>query len=104
MNGTSITYEIEGNPRSDAQPDSLFVNAYMTQWQPATVLRTGPSSSLTSNGNNMVTNNKSSLPYAYQINLPKGKYIRLSTATWIADEKKPTVNGYVIYGQRIQVN
>lgn len=103
-NGTSITYGIEGNPPSEAQPDSLFVNVYTTQGQPAAILGTGPSSNLTDNdSNNNDINNMHGLRHTYLINLPKGEYILLSTATWTADEKKQTVNGYVIYGQRIQV-
>ena len=86
--GSSISFEIEGNPSSEARLDSLEVTAYTEDGNPVTVL-------------NVIDEPPKN---EYKIDaLDNGEYILISTATWLPEENSEEINGYTIYGHRIRV-
>lgn len=105
--GAKISFEMLNNPPSESQPDSLSVSVYTEQdnriGKGVTVL----GANQTINDNNTQKSPDNSFPYnknnTYQVNLPKGEYVLLSIATWVADQERQTIDGYVIYGFRIAV-
>lgn len=86
--GSQVMFSVKDNPVPEAQPDSLSVTAYTTDdGAPIKVLS--------------VSNNKTD---TFDIDLDKGKYILLATATWFPDEGNYlATGGYVSYAFRINV-
>jgi hypothetical protein len=86
--GSSIAFEIEGNPSPEARFDSLEVTAYTNEGKPVTLL-----DAIDEPPRNNYTIDS----------LDAGEYILLSTATWLPEEGGEAISGYTIYGHRIQV-
>lgn len=88
--GSTIRFEVEGNPAPEAQFDSLAVTAYAKDGQPAGLLdaRGDPQDNV----------------YAIDRLESGNEYILFSTATWTPEGDRERVSGYVVYGFRISVN
>lgn len=91
--GSQITFAVSsGNSPSSEQPDSLSVTTYTEEGDPAAVLdaREG------SHSDNIHT-----------IDLLSGRYVLITTATWLVDDDDDgadsDVSGYAAYGHRIVV-
>ena len=90
--GSQIAFAVlSGNSPSGEPPDSLAVTAYTEEGDPAAVLdaREGSHSDNT-----------------YTLDLLPGRYVLITTETWLADDDGETdndVNGYTAYGHRIVV-
>jgi hypothetical protein len=76
---TCAQFLVRGTPRT-LPPDSLDISAYTMDGTAVGVL-------------NATEDNTST----FRIDLPKGKYILLATATWIPSNENEYVTGYVIY-------
>lgn len=76
---TCAQFLVRGTPRT-LPPDSLDISAYTMDGTAVGVL-------------NATEDNTST----FRIDLPKGKYILLATATWIPSSENEYVTGYVIY-------
>lgn len=81
--GSSVQFFAKGNPQI-VPPASLSIDVYTSQGKAVTVLNTTKSASTT-------------IP----LNLPEGKYILLTTATWIPGSED--VTGYAIFSYMINI-
>lgn len=79
VKGTCAQFVVKGTPQT-LPPDSLDVSAYSTNGTSIGVL-------------DAVEDNTST----FRIDLPRGEYILLGTATWIPSSTNEYVTGYVIY-------
>ena len=84
-NNTSVKFKVEYINQTDALPDTLSVNVYSNDGVPIKVL-------------DVSKNDKST----FMIDLDKGQYVLVSTATWLP-ENNQVISGYVSYSYRINV-
>lgn len=82
---TSVKFKVKYINQTDASPDTLSVNVYSNDGVPIKVL-------------DVSKNDKST----FMIDLDKGQYVLVSTATWLP-ENNQVISGYVSYSYRINV-
>jgi hypothetical protein len=94
--GSQIQFAIEGNPRIEAQFDSMSVTAYTEDGRPVDVL-----GMLT--GNDSTEGRPPVLSFSVSKLQPGMQYILLSSATWLDYPDSEAISGYVYYVHRINI-
>jgi hypothetical protein len=90
---SQIQFAIEGNPRIEAQFDSISVTAYTENGKPVALL------------DPVTTNSTESTVQSFSLNKlqPGNQYILLSSATWLDYPDSEAITGYVYYVHRISI-
>lgn len=94
--GSQIQFTIEGNPRIEAQFDSISVTAYTEDGRPVAVLDMVT-------GDNSTEDRPPVLSFSVNKLQPGIQYILLSTATWLDSTDSEAITGYVYYVHRINI-
>jgi hypothetical protein len=94
--GSQIQFAIEGNPRIEAQFDSMSVTAYTEDGRPVAVLDMLTSDNSTEGRPPVLSFSVNKLHSGMQ-------YILLSSATWLDYPDGEAITGYVYYVHRINI-
>jgi hypothetical protein len=82
---TSVKFKVKYINQTDASPDTLSVNVYSIDGVPIKVLDVSRTDKST-----------------FIIDLDKGQYVLVSTATWLP-ENNQVISGYISYSYRIML-